>query len=114
MRRRQCETAALWVVLAAMVIGGTVGCKAVMQDDGKVVFSLATSLTMEQTGPKETDAESQIGIVLDDWLEDALRRTIPQYFGIDSDGDGVIDMSGEIEDETDNDTGDGDVDDSGG
>lgn len=75
------------------------GCQATMQDDGKVVFSFGTSLTMEHTGPKEADSKSSIGIVLDEWLEDALKRTLPQYFGVDSDADGE-DMSIEVEDET--------------
>lgn len=95
MDRKVYVTVGLWAVLAAMIVGGAVGCKAYVQDDGKIVMSLATTLTWEQIGPKEIENEATIGFDFEEWAQ----KPVVEYF-IDSDGDGVNDQSGEVIDET--------------
>ena len=94
LRLKEVATAGLWLFLAAAMIYSFCGCKAYMQDDGKFEVGFKTMLTFEQTGPKETEGLAEVGIDFQDWA----KKPIVEYF-IDSDGDGVADMSGEPEDE---------------
>lgn len=94
LRLREVVTAGLWMILLAAFAFTLFGCKAYMQDDAKFEVGFKTMLTFEQIGPKEADRQSEAGIDFQDWA----KKPIVEYF-IDSDGDGVNDQSGEIEDE---------------
>lgn len=81
------------VIAAVLICSCLFGCTLVMQDDGTLEAGIATTLTLKQTGPKDVGRESRIGVEFEDWFQDFLIRTFPEYFGIDSDGDGVADQS---------------------
>ncbi len=80
-------TVGLWTALVVMVLVGMSGCTLVMQDDGTLEAGIATTLTLKQTGPKEVDRESRIGVEFEDWFKDLMVRTFPEYFGVGSDGE---------------------------
>ncbi len=100
-------TLGLWAFLLAAFAYTCFGCKGYMQDDNTFVVTFGTSLTFKSIGPKDVDRRGEVGIDFQDWV----KKPIAEYF-IDTDGDGVLDQSGEVTNGTPSDpadSGDGDT-----
>lgn len=74
-RMKELVTAALWIMLAAIVwfsFCGSIGCKGYAQDDSSFVVTFGTSLTFASVGPKDTTREGKFGMDFQDWMKQPL------------------------------------------
>lgn len=65
------------------------GCFGVVKDDNTLSLTWSTGLVWSQKGPKDADAESKLGIDVDE----QFKKPLIEHF-LDTDGDGVDDQSG--------------------